>query len=140
MKVAEIRPEFPDLEHGIRRDELCIEAGLPFEGEQVRVRRRADFEWIPNTRNDYFQLRYVFPVGSRHNRLWQLAGAVTAPVAGTETRSAEALKLELYRLAGLGLGLLRTGRDGRHDQRTCPEPARHRRNRGRAADPSRRQR
>lgn len=78
MKVAEIRPEFPDLEHGIRRDELCIEAGLPFEGEQVRVRRRADFEWIPNTRNDYFQLRYVFPVGSRHNRLWQLAGRVTA--------------------------------------------------------------
>lgn len=99
MKVAEIRPEFPDLEHGIRRDELCIEAGLPFEGEQVRVRRRADFEWIPNTRNDYFQLRYVFPVGSRHNRLWQLAGGYSA-VAGTETRSAEALKLELYRLAG----------------------------------------
>ena len=97
---------------------MCVEAGLTFEGELVRVRRRADFEWIPNTRNDYFQLRYVFPVGSRRNRLWQLAGGYSA-VAGTETRSAEALKLELYKLAG---------------------SVRHCRNRGRAADPSRRQR
>ncbi len=99
IETAEIQPEFPDLVKGINRDELRFTAELNYEGQAVRAARRAELEWIPNPRNDYFQLSYVIPVGSRHNRLLQLVNGYSN-VAGTGKMSGEVLKQELFKLTG----------------------------------------
>lgn len=99
MNVLEIEPEFPDLETEILSRTIEVETESPSDDGKERSLRRVELQLIPNRRDDYFQLRYRFAVGSRHNRLLPIAGEYGS-VAGTEQRSAEALKLELYKLAG----------------------------------------
>ena len=99
MKVVAIEPEFPDIESGILRDSIRICDEHQSDDRGKRVLREAEFNRIPNSRDNYFQLSYRFAIGSRHNRLLPIVGEYSA-VAGTEQRSAEALKLELYKLAG----------------------------------------
>ena len=99
MEVSEIEPEFPDLETEVQRDTIRAHGEFRSDDSSGHGGRDVELDLVRNSRDNYFQLRYRFAVGSRHNRLLPLAGEYSA-VAGTEQRSAEALKLELYKLAG----------------------------------------
>lgn len=84
------------------RELLKIPAGAPSELQKVDYSELKHCEnnsyVIENKQNERFTFSIVFPVGSYHNKMWDLALSY-AHYLGTEKRSAEAFKRELYNLA-----------------------------------------
>ncbi len=98
ISVDKIQPEFPDLKKELYNKTRFLDAVGEKEDESNRY-ILPDFVAVPNTRDDFFTLQFKYPVGNNTDSVLSLALSYLN-ASGTQKRSVEQLKVDLYRLAG----------------------------------------
>lgn len=99
MKVKDIEPQFPDLKKEVITETVTVSGMIPFEDSTLHVKRSVPVISTINTRDEFFTVQFVYNVGASHDKLLQLLGGYSA-IAGTESKSMEEIKVDLFRLAG----------------------------------------
>lgn len=103
MPVKEISPVFPDMAKDVIKDEVTLSKSLPYADTAIDVYRNVPVMAVDNDRNDFFSIQFVYDIGSLNDKALSMIGSYSS-VAGTEKRTIEELKEDLFRLAG-GIGV-----------------------------------